>query len=76
MVVRMRHNKSQRNQRRSHHALKPQKFLNCPKCAKPVLAHTACVFCGFYKGIEIINVLTKLDKKEKKKKEKMAAKRK
>lgn len=74
MVVRMRHNKSQRNQRRSHHALKSQNFLDCPKCKKPVLAHTACSFCGFYKDQEIINVLAKLDKKEKKKKEKAIAK--
>lgn len=66
----MRHNRSQRNQRRSHHALKPQKFFECPKCKKPVLAHTVCSFCGFYKGEEVINVFAKLNKKEKKEKKK------
>lgn len=42
----------------------------CPKCKKPVLSHTACGNCGYYKSMEIIDVLSKLTKKEKKKKEK------
>ncbi len=42
----------------------------CPKCKKPILSHTVCRNCGFYKGQEIINVLAKLTKKEKKAKEK------
>ncbi len=47
----------------------------CPKCSKPVLPHTACPFCGYYKGEEVIDVLKKLNKKERKLKEKeMAAK--
>lgn len=70
MVVRMRHNRSQRDKRRFHRVLKVKNFSVCPKCKKPVLAHTMCSFCGFYKGEEIINVLEKLDKKEKKRKEK------
>ena len=28
----------------------------CPKCKKPVLSHTVCLNCGFYKGKEVINV--------------------
>lgn len=42
----------------------------CPKCQKPVLPHTACKNCGYYKGKEVINVLGKLEKKERKVREK------
>jgi ribosomal protein L32 len=46
-------------------------YLNvCPKCKKPVLSHTVCSNCGFYKGEEVINVMAELTKKEKKVKEK------
>jgi large subunit ribosomal protein L32 len=42
----------------------------CPKCKKPILSHTVCKNCGFYKGKEVINVLADLTKKEKKQREK------
>jgi large subunit ribosomal protein L32 len=42
----------------------------CPKCKKPILSHTACRNCGFYKGKEVVNVLAKLTKKEAKSREK------
>ena len=45
-------------------------LTKCKKCGKPVLPHTICWNCGFYKGREIINVLEGLEKKEKKKKQK------
>ena len=41
----------------------------CPKCGKPVLPHTLCKNCGFYKGREVIDVLKDLTKKERKRKE-------
>ena len=53
-----------------HIFLKSQKLTACPKCGKPVLAHTVCQSCGYYKGREVFDVLAKLTKKEKKKKEK------
>lgn len=61
---------SRRDQRRMHIFLKKPALASCPKCAKPVLAHTVCRNCGFYKGIEYINVLEKLTKKERKLREK------
>lgn len=45
----------------------------CSKCGKPVLSHTVCSNCGYYKGVEVIDVLKKLTKKEKKQKEKEIA---
>ncbi len=55
---------------RMHKYIKPVHLNVCPKCKKPVLSHTVCLNCGFYKGTEVINVLAKLTKKEKKHKEK------
>jgi len=63
------------NQRRMHIFIKPSALTACSKCGKPVLSHTVCLNCGYYKGVEVIDVLKKLTKKERKKREKeMAAK--
>jgi large subunit ribosomal protein L32 len=69
-VPKFRHTKSKRNRRRMHLFLERSVLSLCPKCGKPVLPHTVCKSCGYYKGAEIINVLEKLTKKERKKREK------
>ena len=53
-----------------HIHLKTPGITTCTKCGKPVLGHTVCHNCGFYKGVEIIDVMKKLTKKEKKMKAK------
>lgn len=53
-----------------HIFAKEPNLTKCTKCGKPVLPHTVCFNCGYYKGVEVIDVFKKLDKKEKKKKEK------
>ena len=53
-----------------HIFLETPKSALCPKCGKPVLAHSLCLACGYYKGEEVIDVMKKLTKKEKKKKQK------
>ena len=68
-VPKQRKTKSRRNQRRSHIFTKTPVLFNCPKCGKPILPHTVCLNCGYYKGAEIIDVLKKLTKKERKQKE-------
>lgn len=70
MVVRMRHTKSARNQRRSHHSLANPAVSKCSHCGKATAPHTVCQNCGYYKGVRVIDVLAKLDKKDRKKKEK------
>jgi len=52
-----------------HLYLEESSLTLCPKCGKPVLNHTICQNCGYYKGMEMIDVLKKLTKKERKKKE-------
>lgn len=61
------HTKSAVNQRRSHHALKKITLNNCSKCGQAVLPHTACGFCGNYKGKTVIRVKDKVKKTNKKK---------
>lgn len=39
-----------RKTRASHHALAKVTTTTCSKCKKLILPHTACKFCGYYKG--------------------------
>jgi len=69
-VPKQKHTKSRRNKRRLHIFLKAATLTKCPKCGQPILPHTICLNCGYYKGTEVVDVLKKLTKKERKKKEK------
>ena len=63
------HTRAKVGKSRMHKYIKPVHLNVCPKCKKPVLSHTVCLNCGFYKGQEVINVLAELTKKERKIKE-------
>ena len=69
-VPRHSHTRSKVGKSRMHKYIKSVYLNVCPKCKKPVLSHTACLNCGFYKGEEVINVLGNLTKKDKKQREK------
>jgi len=69
-VPKQKHTKSRRNKRRMHIFTKASVLTKCPKCGQLILPHTVCPYCGYYKGVEVIDVLKKLTKKERKKKEK------
>jgi large subunit ribosomal protein L32 len=69
-VPRHSHTRSKVGKTRMHKYIKRVVLTLCPKCKKPILSHTACKNCGYYKGVEVINVLGKLTKKEKKNREK------
>lgn len=73
MVVRMRHNRSQRGNVRSHHALTAPSFTLCKECGSPKAPHEVCTVCGKYKGRQVVDVHAKLAKKEKRAKEKEKA---
>ena len=46
---------SKRNMRRSHHALSPASFQECPNCGELKRPHNLCAACGHYNGREIIS---------------------
>jgi len=64
------HTRSKVGKSRMHKYIKNVQLNVCPKCKKPILSHTVCLNCGFYKGTEAINVMAKLTKKEQKQKAK------
>ncbi len=39
-----------RKTRASHHALGKVTTVTCGQCKKAIRPHTACSFCGYYKG--------------------------
>ncbi|MEK7211122.1 MAG: 50S ribosomal protein L32, partial [Patescibacteria group bacterium] len=47
---------SHKRRRAAHFALNPKTLGKCAKCAKPVLSHHACKFCGFYNGREVLKI--------------------
>ena len=63
-VPKKRRTKSSRGNRRSHHALKEITLSKCPQCGRAVKPHTACTFCGAYKGEEVVKIKTKDTKKK------------
>jgi large subunit ribosomal protein L32 len=69
-VPKQRHTKSRRDKRRGNLYLEAPFLTACLKCGKPVLPHTVCPNCGYYKNTEVIDVMGKLDRKERKKREK------
>ncbi len=60
-----RRSRSEARRGRSHQALKKVKLNSCQKCGQAVLPHTACGFCGSYKGKQVLKIKSKI-KKEKK----------
>lgn len=73
MVVRMRHNRSQRGNVRSHHKIAASALTLCKECGSPKAPHSICGNCGKYKGREILDVHSKIAKKDKRAKEKQKA---
>ncbi len=72
MVVRMRHNRSQTRQTRSHHALKERVLAVC-ECGAARVSHRACPNCGRYKGRVVVDHAAKAQAKMAKKAKKEAA---
>jgi large subunit ribosomal protein L32 len=70
----MRHTKSQTKNRRSHHAIVATSFSKCENCGELKRRHNACVSCGFYRGMKVIDMVKKIEKKQKKAKAKEIAK--
>jgi large subunit ribosomal protein L32 len=64
MVQMKRRTSSDRDKRRSHDALKKVTLNKCPQCGKAVPPHTACAFCGSYRGREAVKIKVKAKTKK------------
>ncbi len=47
---------SRRNMRRSHDALRPAAYVECPECGELKRPHHICPSCGHYKDREVVDV--------------------
>lgn len=56
MVIRMRHNRSQTKQRRSHHSLKEVSLTTCSHCGAKHRPHHMCLECGYYNGRQVLDL--------------------
>ncbi len=70
MVVRMRHNRSQVRQRRSHHALTTATLSKCSNCGASRRPHHMCLSCGFYNGRMVVDLKSEGEKRTKRMTEK------
>jgi large subunit ribosomal protein L32 len=50
--------KSRRNMRRSHHALAPAAYTECPNCGELKRPHHVCGHCSHYDGREVVAAKT------------------
>lgn len=64
-VPKKRKTRSSVGQNRSHQALKKKNLGFCPKCGQAIAPHSACSFCGNYKGKTVLQIKTKTSKSKK-----------
>jgi len=62
--------RARRNKRRTAKKIKRTALVLCPNCKKSIPPHTACPFCGIYRGRTILDLEAKERKKKAKKKKK------
>ncbi|MBI2484100.1 50S ribosomal protein L32 [Candidatus Uhrbacteria bacterium] len=51
--------RSSKRRRASHFALAKRVFVKCSHCAKPIMPHRVCAYCGHYKEKEIVPLRVK-----------------
>jgi ribosomal protein L32 len=66
MVVRMRHTRAHRDNRRSHHALENPSITKDVKSGVSHLRHRMSLQTGEYRGRKVVDVTAKLEKRAKK----------
>ncbi|MDF2232355.1 50S ribosomal protein L32 [Albimonas sp. CAU 1670] len=52
---------SKRNMRRSHDALSPSSYAECPNCGELRRPHHVCGSCGHYAGREVVSMVEDVD---------------
>ncbi len=53
-VPKKRNSHSRTRKRRSHDALKAERWITCPQCREPMKLHHVCGNCGYYRSREVV----------------------
>jgi len=53
---------SKQGRKRAHLHLPELQLVTCESCGKSRLPHTVCLYCGHYKGDEVVAVKNKTNK--------------
>jgi len=48
--------KSRGRKRRTHWKLNPKQLATCPQCGAPVRPHHVCLYCGTYRGVQVLEI--------------------
>jgi large subunit ribosomal protein L32 len=48
--------KGRRNRRRAHDGLRRPHLITCPTCKNKRPPHQVCLYCGTYRGREVIEI--------------------
>jgi len=56
--------RSRSRKRFSTKVFKPSRLMVCDSCKKPVVPHTVCESCGFYKDRQVLKVTEKVEIKK------------
>lgn len=55
-LPKQRQSRGRQGNRRRHHVLKLPQLMTCPQCGKKKQTHHVCMYCGYYKGRQVIEV--------------------
>jgi len=66
-VPKQRHTKGRRDRRRVRFVIETKNLIACSHCKKMTKPHEMCLYCGFYKGKEVVDMSKKKAKKKPKK---------
>lgn len=53
-VPKRKRSRARRDSRFANKGIKVKAIAGCLNCKEPITPHTACIKCGFYKGIKIL----------------------
>ena len=56
MLPKQKLSRSRTRRRRSHNAISPVNYADCPRCNSPKLPHAACDNCGFVRPGLSLNI--------------------
>ena len=62
-VPKRKRSRARRDSRFANKGIKVKAIAGCLNCKDPIVPHTACKNCGFYKGVKVL--VTKTDRKVK-----------